>query len=368
MEKEHKREFTEKIYDYLHTIPEIGFKEFKTSTFIASELRKYGYEVIEKISGTGIVAILDSKLPGPNIAVRADMDALTFEKDGEKCNIHACGHDANSAMVLTAAKEIKKIGINNGKLFIIFQPAEEILGGAQSIIESGYIDEVEEMIGIHLRPIQEARLGEATPALVHGSSYRMIAKIKGLNAHGARPHLGVNAVDAAVLVVNAINAIRLDPRVSHSIKVTKLHAGGEATNIIPDEAEITMDMRAQNNEVMEEMIQKAKGAIISSAKAIGAQGNIEFVGGVPAAEYDDEMINIAKTAIEEELESAMEPLYTTGGEDFHFYTKELNIKTAYIGLGADLTPGLHHPKMKFDKKALGFGVNILKNIILKRLG
>lgn len=362
------RAYVENVYNYLHTIPEIGFQEFETSKFIAEELKKFGYEVIEKIGGTGVIGKLDSGVDGPVFSMRADMDALSFEKDGKKYNVHACGHDAHSAMVLAAAKEMAEKGIKKGKLIVLFQPAEEVLGGAQSIIESGHLNEVEEMVGIHLRPIQETRLGQATPALVHGASYRMIAKIKGLNAHGARPHLGVNAVDAAMLVVGAINAIHVDPRVPHSIKVTRVQAGGETINLIPDEAEIAMDLRAQTNEVMEEMIAKAKDAIVNSAKAIGAEGRIELIGGVPAAEYDDRMVDIARCAIEEELGEVLEPLITTGGEDFHYYSKKGKIKTAYIGLGADLTPGLHYPEMSFNLEALQLGVKILKNVAQRRLG
>jgi amidohydrolase len=360
--------YVKQVFKQLHSIPEVGFKEFKTSQVIAEELKKMGYQIIEKIGGTGIVAKLDSDKEGPGFALRADMDALPYVINDEHLSIHACGHDANSSMVLATAKEIIENGIKKGKFYLVFQPAEEVLGGAQSIIKSGYIDEVEEMIGIHLRPMNETQLGKATPALVHGSSFRMLAKIKGLNAHSARPHLGINAVDAAVLVVNAINAIRLDPRVPHSIKVTKLKASGDAVNIIPDQAELAIDMRAQTNEVMEEMISKAKEAIFNSAKSIGAEGIIEFVGGVPAAEYDDEMVKIAKEAIEEVLGEAKGPIITPGGEDFHYYMKELNIKTAYIGLGANLVPGLHHPDMSFDQEALELGVKILKRVVLNRLG
>ncbi len=361
-----KNNYVAEIFEKLHSMPEVGFKEFKTSEFIAGELKKMGYEVVEKIGGTGIVAKLDSGKEGPAFGLRADMDALTYELDGEKVCFHTCGHDANSSMVLATAKEIIEKGISKGKLFLIFQPAEEVLGGAQSIIESGHIDELTELVGIHLRPIQETKLGQATPALVHGASYRMIVKIKGLNSHGARPHLGVNAVDAAVLVVNAINAIHLNPIVPHSIKVTKLKVG-ETFNIIPDNAELAIDMRAQSNEVMEEMISKAKEAITNSARAIGAEGVVEFLGGVPAAEYNDELVELTRIAIEEEIGESKGPLITPGGEDFHFYTKELNIKTAYVGLGADLTPGLHHKDMSFDKKALEIGVKILKNVVIKKL-
>lgn len=357
-------------YDYLHTIPEVGWTEFETSKFVASELKKFGYEVIENVGGkTGVIGILDSGVEGPIFALRADMDALEFEdEENGKYNVHACGHDAHTSMQLAAAKEIIKKGIGRGKLYLVFQPAEEVLGGAESVIDSGLIDEVEEMVGMHLRPIQEARFGYATPGLYHGAAYRIIANIKGLNAHGARPHLGVNAVDAAMLVVSAINAIRLDPAVAHSIKVTRVMAGGNTINLIPDSANIAMDLRAQTNEVMDSMIEKAKEAIYNSAKSIGAEAEIEFIGGVPAADYDKELLEEVRLSIVDVLGQALDPIVTVGGEDFHFYSRKQGIKTAYMGLGCDLEPGLHHPKMHFNKDALFTGADILVQLVERKLG
>lgn len=356
-------------YDYLHSIPEIGWQEYKTSAFLAGELEALGFEVRkEQGSDTGLVAVLDSGNQGPVLALRADMDALEFEGEDGKYNVHACGHDAHSAMVLAAGKIIKERGLKKGKLYLVFQPAEEVLGGAMSMIEAGAVEEVEEMFGIHLRPIQEAGTGQATPGLYHGASYRIEAQIKGLNAHGARPHLGINAVDAAVQVVSAINAIRVDPLVPHSIKVTRLIAGGDTVNLIPDRASLAMDLRAQTNEVMEELISKARLAIEKSAEAIGAEAQILFVGGVPGAEYDAKLEEEARLAIEEVLGQALAPIKTVGGEDFHFYSKVAGIRTAYIGLGCGLSPGLHHPEMGFDKEALKLGRDILVKLVDRRLG
>lgn len=362
------KKYVEEVFNYLHSIPEIGFNEFKTSEFIGKELKEFGYSVVEGIATTGLVAVLDSQKKGPVLAVRADMDALQFELDGKKINIHACGHDANSSMVLATAKEIAERGINKGEVIFIFQPAEEILGGAKEIAKSGVLDEVEEIIGMHLRPIEEAKLGEATPALCHGASKMIKVKINGLASHGARPHLGVNVIDASALAINAINAIKIDPRIPHSAKVTSINTGDLAYNIIPSSANLVLDVRAQTNEIMEKLIEKIKEAINNSVKSIGANAEIEVNAGVPAAEYNEDTVSIAREAIEEVLGDSLKPILTPGGEDFHFYTKTLGIKSAYIGLGANLTPGLHNPEMKFDLKALEYGKEILKKIILKRLG
>lgn len=360
--------YVKKVFHYLHSIPEIGCQEFKTSKFVSEELKKFGYHVIEGIAITGVIATMDSQIEGPILAVRADMDALSFKVDGKKVNIHACGHDANTSMVLATAKKIAEKGISKGKIVFVFQPAEETLGGANAIAESGILDEVEEMIGLHLRPIQEAKLGEATPALYHGSSRVMEVQINGLASHGARPHLGVNAIDAASLAIHAVNSVSVDPRVPHSAKVTSIHSGESSYNTIPDTVYMVLDLRAQTNNVMEKLVEKVQMAILTSVQSLGAKAEISACTGVPAAEYNAEMIELAREAITEVLGNALDPIVTPGGEDFHFYTNMLNIKASYIGLGADLVPGLHHPEMTFDLKALEYGEEILKKIIFKRLG
>lgn len=365
---ESKKDELYKIYEYLHSIPEYSWQEFKTSDFIKDKLIEAGFEVTTNVNDTtGIIAVLKASEEGPVYAVRADMDALVFNIEGEDKAIHACGHDANSTMALAAALAIAEKGITKGTLKMVFQPAEEVLGGAESILESGMLSDVDEMVGIHLRPIQEAKLGQATPALSHGASGFITATVKGLNAHGARPHQGINVIDAAVAVVNAINAIHLNPSVPFSVKTTKLVAGGSASNIIPDKAEMAFDLRAQTNEAMTELIEKTKNAIINGAKTVGADVEVEHKGGVPGAAHDQGVIDRTREAIIKVLGQAMDPIITPGGEDFHYYSTKGNIKTAYIGLGADLTPGLHNPEMVYNTDALLTGAKIIATAIDQRL-
>jgi amidohydrolase len=356
------------VWSYLHTIPEVGFEEFKTAAYLAEELTKAGYAVTTGIGGTGVIGVIDSGCPGPTLALRADMDALAHQTDDGICAIHSCGHDAHSAMVLTVAEEIAAQGIQKGKVKIIFQPAEEKLFGALRTIEDGAIDDVDILLGIHLRPIQEAELNQATPALCHGASYIMEAEIEGEACHGARPHLGINAIDAAAAVVQAINAIHVNPVIPATVKVTKFQAGGAALNAIPGKAQLAFDLRAQNNIVMNELREKTTQAIHGGAATVGAQAEIQLLGGCPAAEYDADTVALAREAIVAVLgeQGVIAPITTPGGEDFHFYVKHKpTLKTGYIGLGADLTPGLHSPKMTFNQGALINGVHILLYMVNK---
>ena len=359
------------LFGKLHLIPEKGFEEYKTSRLLADELKACGYEVTENVGGkTGIIGILDSGVPGPTLALRADMDALEYVIDGVTVNRHTCGHDAHSSMVMATAKRAIEDGIKKGKLMIVFQPAEEKLYGAISMIESGLLDDVDEMFGIHIRPVDDTCLGKATPAVWHSASTVFTVKVKGISAHGARPHLGVNAVDIAVSIVNAINAIRVKPSVPHSIKVTNVSVGGDTYNSIPDELFMAMDIRSQDNDVMDDMKTKVETILKGISSAYGGGYEIISSGGVPAAEFDPEMIQVAEEAILDVLgkDGSIGHLYNPGGEDYHHFTRMLKkCKSGYIGLGADATPGLHHKDMTFNTDCLILGVDILSKVVEKRL-
>jgi amidohydrolase len=357
-------------YDALHAMPEVAFAEHRTSAWLAEKVKAAGFIVMTGVGGTGIVATLKGKEPGPTVALRADMDALAYTVNGEDVCVHSCGHDAHSSMVLTAAEELAKAGIRRGTLKILFQPAEETVLGALKMIEAGALDDVDVVIGIHLRPIQEAKTGQATPALYHGSSYIMEATINGRTAHGARPHLGINAIDAAAAVVNAVNAIHLNPVVPWTCKVTKLHAGGAALNVIPDKAEMALDLRTQQNAAMDALLDKAEKAIKAGAATVGATAETTVKGGVPGAEYHPEIIELARDAIRAVLgeQGLLDPIVTPGGEDFHNFVKARpKVKAGYVGLGCNLSPGLHDPTMKFDRSAMIHGTNILLHMTRKLL-
>lgn len=352
------------LYDYLHTIPELGFEEHKTAAFLADELRKAGFDVQTNVGGTtGVVGVYDSGVKGPTIALRGDIDALGHIVEGKLCAMHTCGHDAHSSMVLAAAEELLKTGaITKGKLKIIFQPAEEIGTGALAMVKGGAIDDVDMILGLHLRPIEEASMGQATPALYHAASERLKAVFHGVAAHGARPHLGVNAIDAAVAAITAVNAIHLNPTESYSIKATQMIADAGVTNAIPSEATVIWDVRSEFNPTMAKLLEKAKAAIIAGAATVGATVDVTNYFAIPAAEYSDEAIAVLSEAIVEVYgkEGLCPPIKTAGGEDFHYYIKDKpSIKAGYFGLGCDLTPGLHNPKMHFNKEALEQGKNVL---------
>lgn len=356
-------------FQYLHEHPEISWEEVETTKYIANLLSKENVKVITFPDCPGVVGEIgnfDGSVPV--VALRAELDALWQNVDGTFQANHSCGHDAHMSIVLGVFWKILQTPALFDRIAVkfIFQPAEEKGSGALKMIEKGVIDNVDYLFGIHLRPIHEMKFGFATPVLIHGATVNIDGVIEGDDAHGARPHLTHNAIEIGAQLVNFINQIHVDPSIPYSVKMTKFHAGG-SSNIIPGNATFSLDLRAQTNEQMERLKNRVNEIIKNLGQLYNTKINIIHSEEIPAAVTNDEAIHIMKKAIEDVLgkEGTAPPVITPGGDDFHFYTiQKPNLKATLMGLGCDLTPGLHHPNMTFNKNALMIGVNILYKAIL----
>ena len=360
-------------FNYLHQIPELGFEEYKTSTYIAKHLIAAGYKVTENIHGTtGIMAELDSGYPGPVLALRADMDALGHIIAGQHEARHTCGHDGHSSVILTTAQEVIEQGlVKKGRLKILFQPAEELGTGAIAMVEGGVLDDVDMLLGFHLRPMEECPGGQAVPAMYYSASATVEAVFTGKAAHAARPHLGVNALDAAAHAVQAVNGIHLSPSLTFSAKATRFLSDAGVTNSIPAQARVCWDLRSESNEGMQLLKTQVERALRYSAGAWGASVDIQILKEMPAAIIHDEATVVIRDAIREVLgEGGLTgPKATPGSEDFfHYLRLRPTVKGGFWGLGANLTPGLHHPDMHFDRETLATGVAIFKACVRRVLG
>lgn len=360
---EQNRGIIEETYHQLHQIPEVSWQEIKTRQFLCQQMEKIGipYQVFD--DQTGVVARWEGEKGGLNVGLRADMDALFQNIDGVWQANHSCGHDAHMTMVLHALRCLKEIGFQpQGRLTVIFQPAEETGNGAKSFINKGIVDHVDCLLGIHVRPIQELSFGTASPAIYHGAGRQLKGKIKGVQAHAARPHLGISPVDSLAAVIAAVNAVKGNPSIPMSAKVTMARAGGGNVNTIPDEAEFAIDLRAQTNEAMEELLSKVITAVQMAGRANGAEVEVEEISQMNAAVPHPQMEQIVSMAIAEILgsDAVSPPPVTPGCEDFHFYvTERPHLAATMVGLGTDLQPGLHHPGMHFNLASLRHGVSIL---------
>jgi len=355
------------IFEHLHQNPEVSWEEYKTTQFLKEQLLKEGYRVQTFTDCTGVVGeIGEGQFV---VGLRADIDALWQEVDGEWRANHSCGHDAHMALALGVVKLFNRLGYQpKGKFKIIFQPAEEKGTGALKMLEKGVVDDVDFLYGVHLRPIQELASGYASPALYHGAAQFIEGEIIGVSAHAARPHLGVNVIEVGAALLQELSKLHTDPRIPASIKMTKFHAGNKNANIIPDRAEFSLDIRAQTNEVMEQLNQKLENVIKGISLIYGAEVKVNSGVRVAAAEVSNEAKQIMERAITASLgeEKCMPPIITPGGEDFHFYSVvKPELKTTMLGLGCDLKPGLHHPQMTFRREDLLHGVEILARAVME---
>ena len=361
---------------WLHSNAEVGLHMPKGQTYVMEQLRGYGLD--PHPCGHGVIAELGQE-GGRTILLRADMDALPMpEESGESFSCptgteaHTCGHDFHAAMLLTAAKILKENeSMLSGRVRFMFQPAEETLFGALKSYDDGVLDDVDYAFGAHVRPIQDIPDGTVCAAVRHTSSTFCIVELKGKVAHGSRPHLGASVVEAAVLATNAVNSLWVNPNKAWSAKVTSIDCASTATNIIPDKGKMILDIRAQDNETMTELLEKLKTAITNACACVNVTCEITFPGGViPAAVYDEDLVDQVRKTIGEVLgEEKVAKDCGGGGEDFHYFKqKKPELHAAYIGVGTGVTPGLHDPRMTMNPESLRNGVKVLEKLILNVVG
>jgi amidohydrolase len=357
------------LFDHFHQHPELSWKEVKTTEFIADFLQKNDCHVSTFPDHTGVVGEWgEGTADSIKVGVRADMDSLWQEVNGTFQANHSCGHDAHMTMVLGMLLLLKEKQIKlPGRLKLILQPAEEVGNGALKMIEKQVVDDIDFLYGVHLRPIHELSMGTASPGIMHGAAETVSARIIGFDTHGARPDLGVNAIEVVGTILEQLKGIRLNPFDSYSVKMTQVGAGGQNKNIIPGSAQFHLDLRAQTNETMNELVKKVDHILNRVASLYGVEIEFEHQEKVYAAVLNKEAQQIMAQAIVETLgaEQLKPPVITPGAEDFHFYTKERpHLKAAMLGLGCDLEPGLHHPNMRFQLESLLDGIEILTRTVL----
>ncbi|WP_077623627.1 amidohydrolase [Sediminibacillus massiliensis] len=365
IEKELK-EYVYEMQSHLHEIPEPAFQERKTASYIASQLKELGYTVQEKIAGTGIVAFKEGRKKRPCVAIRADMDCIVHDGHDDLLYRHSCGHDAHSSIALGAAKYLKdRIPELDGSVKFIFQPAEEVGKGARAMTEAGVLNDVDYLIGYHLRTNHECEVGQMAPALYHSAGLKITGEIEGKTAHGGRPHLGINAIDVLHSLISNINTIRTDPMTATNIKFTQISAGKGSLNVIPAHGSFGMDIRSGSNEELEETLEKIKTMIEQTALMHHAEINYNISDGLPAPKYDEFLIETAANSIKKVMgENALvDPISTPGSEDFHNYTKLTEVKATYLAIGANVYPGLHDPEMTFEKEAMNDGVAVVSDMV-----
>jgi amidohydrolase len=271
----------------IHAHPELGFDEHWTSDLVAGVLEEAGYEVHRNIGKTGIVGRMKVGTSNSTVGLRADMDALPiaekntfyYKSQKEGC-MHACGHDGHTAMLLGAAIYLANTKCFDGTLNVIFQPAEEGLGGANAMVDEGLFDRFpcDAVYAMHNKPgLTAGDFGIFRgPMMASGALFEIT--IEGKATHGARPDLGNDPLIAASQIVLSLQTIvsrTLDPRSAAVVSVTQIH-GGEAMNIIPQRIELMGTARCFSSKEMEIISQKVRAISQGICEAQGVKAEVSF--------------------------------------------------------------------------------------------
>lgn len=353
------------LWKELHELAEVSFEEVKTTEYLVNFFKKEGFNPVKFKNIPGFYVELGEG--NPVVGLRADMDALMQNVDGEMKANHSCGHDAHMTIVTGVMNRLKKEESQlKGTVRAIFQPGEELGNGSIEVVKEGVADDLDYLFGVHLRPHNEMPYPNCAPGIQHGAGTFIKGEIFGEDHHGARQNEGVNAIEVGSAIVQHLKQIYTRPTIPASIKMTNFKAGSESYNIIPGEASFGLDLRAQENKVMDEIKTKLSHIINSLATLYELKIKTEIIDEVPAAIINEKAEKHLIKAITEEIgEEHLRPrLLTPGSDDFHFYTLlRPHIKATMLALGADVRPGLHDPDMTFNKIAITNGVNILTNVV-----
>lgn len=369
------------IFKDLHENPELGFEENRTSKIVQDKLTEFGVdEVHSRIGVTGVVGVIEGRKKSlRSIGIRADMDALPIQEKTNlpysskiKGKMHACGHDAHTTMLLGAAKYLSETRNFNGKAILIFQPAEEGLGGATKMIGEGVLKKFpcDEIYGMHNWPNQKPNKVEICvgPAMAGAAFFDI--QIVGKGSHAAAPQNSKDALLIASTLITQIQHIisrNIPPLETCVISVTQIHSGS-AYNVIPETAEISGTIRYFSNEIF--LLAKTRMEKICNGLEISHDIKIN----IKIRKVFDVLVNdegLSKAYIDAASDivgsenTNIEAAPSTGSEDFADFLKL--VPGAYCKLGHEGNVALHSPEFYLDPKSLSIGSAILSRIIEKRM-
>jgi amidohydrolase len=367
-----EEEMTEWRRDF-HTHPELGFEEFRTSAIVAEKLESWGIEVTRGIAGTGVVGTLRGQGEGGGtLGFRADMDCLPIEEENDlpyrsqhPGRMHACGHDGHTAMLLGAAKYLAETRNFSGTVHFIFQPAEEMLGGAGRMVDEGLFDRFpcDRIFGLHNWPLLPAGQVAARPGPIMAASDRFVLSIRGKGGHGAMPHFTVDPVLVGAQIVTALQGIVsrfTDPLDSAVVSVTKFIAG-TAFNVIPESATLSGTVRSLREETRDRLERQIGEIAAAIAGGFGAEAVLEYQRGYPVtvnAEAEARLAADVAARIVGEGNVVHDAPATMGAEDFSFMLNRRPGCYIWLGqAGGSSTSMVHNPTYDFNDAVLPVGAS-----------
>ena len=387
----------DKVIEWRHDIhqnPELSNREFRTAKKVEEHLLSLGIKVETQIAYTGVVGLIEGDLPGPTIALRADMDGLpVIEKTGlpfasKKMTeylgqsvgvMHACGHDAHVAILMGVAEFLAKNKDQlKGNVMLIFQPAEEgppegENGGAKMMLEEGIFDKYnpEVIFGLHVGNGPHGYIGVSSgPAMAAAGTYRI--KIKGVQAHGSRPWDSIDPIMASAELIQNLNTIvsrRINIVNNPAVISVGIVRSGTRGNIIPEDSEIQGTIRTFDPKLREEIYQEIRQVAEGVALGTGAEITVEFdVGGFYPVTFNntDLVERLTPSLMQATNNKVYEMTPSTGAEDFSFFSNVIPGMYFWLGVNAPgvmEAPGNHSPYFVVNDGALDEGLRALVYLV-----
>lgn len=349
----------------LHRTPELALSEHRTASLVARNLRSWGWDVVEHVGGTGVVASLAAGEGTRGIALRAELDALPILEDSGVAfssenpgQMHACGHDGHMAILLAAARYLAETRKFSGIVRAIFQPAEETGPGARDMIADGLFERFpfDVIYALHNWPGLPAGRFAVQDGPAMAAADGAIVTIRGRGGHGAAPHEAIDPVPAAASFISALQTIvsrEVDPLDTAVVTVGAIRAG-TVSNIIPDEVEMHVSIRAFAEDVRRRIEQRIRKLASAQAEAFGATASVEYDAGTPAVLNDPAAAHFARQIIldtfgQDGLITHFPPRMAS--EDFSEF---LAVKPgAYMFVGNGDSRPLHSPQYQFNDAIIG---------------
>jgi N-acetylcysteine deacetylase len=360
MNQQELETFLLSIRRHLHQYPELSNQEFETTKSIQQWLRDLNISIRETDMKTGVFADIKGGKPGPTVAIRADIDALPIEeKTGlpyaskNKGVMHACGHDFHTAALIGAAYLLKENQSKlNGSVRLIFQPAEELGGGARHVIKDGQLDDVEAIIGLHNKPdLAVGTIGiKEGPLMAAVDRFHIVLHGKG--SHAALPQNGKDPIAAAGQLITALQTIvsrNVSPLHSAVVSVTKI-IGGSTWNVIPGNVSLEGTVRTFDSIVREEVKTRFHTIVHSIAAAFSQEVEINWFPGPPPLINHKSVTEIVERAAKQQSLDIIHPEPSTAGEDFSYYLQQIPGFFAFFGTNGN--EDWHHPEFTVDESAL----------------
>ena len=375
----------------IHANPELGMQEFRTAGIVAEHLESLGIDVQTGVGGTGVVGVLKGGLPGPVVALRADMDGLpvteladvpfasrvTTQWQGREVGVmHACGHDNHVAILMGVAAILSEMRDDlPGTVKFLFQPAEEGPGGAEPMIADGAMEnpKVDAVFGLHVFPSPVGMISYREGGMLASSDGLRIV-VRGIQTHGAMPWGGVDPIVTSAQIINGLQTVvsrQVDLTDSPAIVTIGQIEGGNRGNIIPDTVLMIGTIRTLNPDTRTLVHERVRRMAESIAAANGAEADVTISLGYPVTVNDPALTRQMVPSLQRIVgDGAVSQPPATGAEDFSYFAQEAPGLFIGLGVGADdptLVHPNHSPYFYADERALPIGVRALASLAVDYL-